>query len=145
MNRRRSSTIWDSFQGMTAFSRKGRKCYPCLRYEVLPLCQEAHSKCSRLLTSRFIGLVGTFRKSLSGAALFLPRRATTFAIADSILSTKGIFCGKYNAVLHQSIPDQFCRSVRHGSNHRSTGEEAGNLRITIQTPHKETCWQLRND
>ena len=27
--------------GHGSFSRKGRKCYPCLRYEVLPLCQEA--------------------------------------------------------------------------------------------------------
>ena len=43
MNRRRSSTIRHSFQGIT-LSRKGRKCYPCLRNEVSPFSQEGHPK-----------------------------------------------------------------------------------------------------
>ena len=35
---------------------KGRKCYPCLRYEVLPLCQEAHRPSSSLQSETVEGL-----------------------------------------------------------------------------------------
>src|SRR5467141_2304458 len=40
--RTRSSITEHSFQGITP-SPKGKKCHPCVRYKVSPMCQAAHS------------------------------------------------------------------------------------------------------